>query len=165
MPPDGLIERFVASFEKLDEMAEFPEIYPLVRQLAVGSPDLYGRQRWKPMETRTDPSQLEPLLAKLPARFPPLFEQLVLSYRWAEVDLQLYRLLPNPPGPDLNGLLKETSKAPDLGRTSASPAIFSSEWAQTWTTTPCVLTLGHEQKARTVELSRSITKKFSATIV
>ena len=114
MPQDGLIERFVASFEKLDDLAEFPEIYPLVRQLAVGNPDPYGRQRWTPMAVRTDASQLEPLLTKLPARFPPLFEELVLSFRWAEVDLQSFRLLPNPPGPDLSGLLREMRKDPAL---------------------------------------------------
>ncbi len=112
MRQDDQIEQFIASFAQLDEMAEFPEIYPLVRQLAVGSPDSYGRLRWEPMKVRTDPAQLDPLLAKLPARLPPLFEQLVLSYRWAEVDLQSFRLLPNPPGPDLSGLLKEMSKAP-----------------------------------------------------
>jgi hypothetical protein len=112
MPEDKLIERFIASFEKLDELAEFPETHPLIRQLAVGDPDSYGRQRWKPMAMHTDPDELEPLLAKLPARFPPLFERLVLSFRWAEVDLQSFRLLANPPGPDLAGLLKEMSKAP-----------------------------------------------------
>ena len=48
---------------------------------------------------------LEAVYAKLPARFPPLYEQLVLSYRWLEVDLQLYRLHANLPGPGLSGLL------------------------------------------------------------
>jgi hypothetical protein len=78
MQQNELIEQFIASFEKLDEMAEFPETHPLVRQFAVGSPDPYGRLRWRPMKVRTDSSQLTPLLEKLPARFPPLFEQLAL---------------------------------------------------------------------------------------
>jgi|GEM_PF-6351743 len=47
MSEDNLIERFIASFNKLDEMAEFPAL-----------------------KVPTDSSQLEPLLAKLPARFP-----------------------------------------------------------------------------------------------
>jgi len=114
MRREDLIERFIASFQKLDEMAEFPEIYPMVRQLAVGNPDSDGRLRWEPLRKRTDPSQLDPLLAKLPAKFPPLFEELVLSYRWAEVDLQLFRLLPIPPGPDLSGLLHAMMKAKAL---------------------------------------------------
>jgi hypothetical protein len=110
MQKDELIEQFIASFEKLDEMAEFPETHPLVRQFAVGSPDRYGRLRWRAMKVQTDPSHLDQLLEKLPARFPPLFEQLVLSYRWAEVDLRLFRLLANPPGPDLMGMLNEMEK-------------------------------------------------------
>jgi hypothetical protein len=114
MAENELIERFVASFDKLDEMAEFPEIYQLVGQLAVGGPDSYGRVRWRPKKVHTDHSQLEFLLSKLPARFPPLFEELVLSYRWAEVDLKSFRLLPNPPGPDLSGLMKQMSKDPAL---------------------------------------------------
>ena len=95
MRQNELIERFVASFGKLNEMAEFPKIHPLVQQLAVGSPDSYGRQRWRPMKIHSEASQLEPLRAKFPARLPPLFEQLVLSYRWAEVDLQLTDPLAN----------------------------------------------------------------------
>lgn len=58
----------------------------------------------------TDASMLDQLYAKLPARFPPLYERLVLSYRWAEVDLGAYRLLANPRGPDLSGLLNEMLK-------------------------------------------------------
>jgi hypothetical protein len=58
----------------------------------------------------TDRSELEPIYARLPARFPPLYERLVLSYRWAEVDLGSFRLLANPPGSDLNGLFNEMSK-------------------------------------------------------
>ena len=64
MQPDELIEQFIASFEKLDEMAGFPEIHPLIRQLAVGSTDSYGGLRWRPMKMHTDASQLEPLRAK-----------------------------------------------------------------------------------------------------
>ena len=47
----------------------------------------------------------DPLYARLPGRFPPLFEQLVTAYTWeAEVDLGPLRLLPNPPGAGLAGL-------------------------------------------------------------
>lgn len=63
----------------------------------------------------TPPKALEAIYTKLPGRFPPLYECLVLSYRWAEVDLQSYRLLANPPGPDLSGLLEELSKDSILG--------------------------------------------------
>jgi hypothetical protein len=53
---------------------------------------------------------LDPLHAKLPGRFPPLYEQLVLTYRWADVDLVSYRLLGNPIGPNLSGLLDKMLK-------------------------------------------------------
>lgn len=40
---------------------------------------------------------LDSVYAKLPGRFPPLFEQLVTAYEWEdEVDLGPFRLLPNP---------------------------------------------------------------------
>jgi hypothetical protein len=53
---------------------------------------------------------LDSLYAKLPARFPPLYEQLVQLYRWPEVDLRSYRLFGNPLGADLSGLFHEMSK-------------------------------------------------------
>ena len=49
---DLLLERFVASLEN----------------------------RWAPVKCATDPRQIDALYAKLPARFPPLYERLVLSY-------------------------------------------------------------------------------------
>jgi hypothetical protein len=106
----SLIERFVASFTELDEMSANEVTNPVGWQLSVGQPDEYGFKRWQPVEVNTDRSLLELLYSKLPARFPPLYERLILSYRWAEVDLQNYRLLANPPGPDLSGLLAEMSK-------------------------------------------------------
>ena len=47
-------------------------------------------------------TSLDEFYEKLPHRFPPLCEQLVLSYRWMEVDLdEFLTLLANPPGPTL----------------------------------------------------------------
>jgi hypothetical protein len=61
----------------------------------------------------------DPLYARLPGRFPPLFEQLVTAYTWeAEVDLGPLRLLPNPPGAGLDGL------AEALFRLHTEPAGF-----------------------------------------
>src|SRR5262249_47185770 len=65
---------------------------------------------WLPIKVSTEFSLLEPIYSKLPARFPRLFERLVLSYRWLDVDLQSYRLLANPPGAGLEALLREMSK-------------------------------------------------------
>ena len=48
---------------------------------------------------------LHSVYAKLPGRFPPLFEQLVTAYEWEEeVDLGPFRLLPNPVGREIAGL-------------------------------------------------------------
>jgi hypothetical protein len=104
-----LIEQFVASFERLDEMAVFETTDPVAEQLAVGDPDEYGRRNWRPSAIRTEAAMLDLLYATLPARFPVLFEELVLSYRWADVDLRSFRLLANPPGPDLSSLLASAS--------------------------------------------------------
>ena len=48
---------------------------------------------------------LDSVYAKLPGRFPPLFEQLVTAYEWEEeVDLGPFRLLPNPMEWEIAGL-------------------------------------------------------------
>ena|SRR6185437_15603060 len=107
-----LLERFISCFPKHDEMIVFPEIDPIAVQLSVGQPDEYGYLRWEPKRAATDFSELNHLYEKLPARFPPLFEELVLDYRWAEIDLRMYRLLPNPPGPDFSGLFLQISGDP-----------------------------------------------------
>jgi hypothetical protein len=52
----------------------------------------------------TADAALEPIYARIPARFPPLYERLVLSYRWDELDFETYRLLENPPRVGLEGL-------------------------------------------------------------
>ncbi|MGA9041913.1 MAG: hypothetical protein WB421_15380 [Terriglobales bacterium] len=106
-----LLQRFIRCFEKLDDMAAW-DATPIAQQLAVGDPDQYGLRVWRPIQVNSASSLIEPLYAKLPARFPKLFEQLVLAYRWAEVDLMTCRLLANPPGPTLDGLLQEISKDP-----------------------------------------------------
>ena len=105
-----LLEEFAASFEKLDEMTNWRGIDQVALELRSGEPDGYGQFDWRPSKTFGEPGLLELLYANLPARFPPLYEKLVLSYRWAEVDLGSFRLLPNPPGPDLSRLLAEITR-------------------------------------------------------
>jgi|SRR5271154_1617130 len=105
-----LVEQFVASFEKLDEMSADESLDPISWRLAEGERNQYGRKTWRPANTTTDRSKLVPIYARLPAWFPPLYERLVLSYRWAEVELESFRLLAKPLGPDLNGLFNEMSK-------------------------------------------------------
>jgi hypothetical protein len=110
----SLVECFVASFATLDEMSADEVDDPIGWELSVGELDEYGFKRWQPLRVDTPWSALEDIYAKLPGRFPPLYEQLILSYRWGEVDLETYRLLANPPTPNLSGLLGEMSKDPAL---------------------------------------------------
>jgi hypothetical protein len=105
-----LLDRFVASFNRFDDLSVFEGWGQNSAQLAVGEPDEWGRRHWRPAKVRSEPALLEPIYSKLPARFPPLFEHFVLSYRWAEVELRSCRLLANPPGISLEGLLKEMSR-------------------------------------------------------
>src|SRR5215469_2156711 len=100
-----LVERFIATFEKLGEMRAVKELDPVAWELAFGDPHpRLGHKHWRPIRVDTSSEYLEPIYAKLPARFPPLYERLVLSYRWAEIDLELFTLLANPPGFDLSRL-------------------------------------------------------------
>ena len=100
-----LLRQFVACWQKLDGLDLKSSIDGLSFNLPPDSPLRAQHDFWRPLHLVTDRSALEAVYAKLPARFPPLYEQLVLSYRWLEVDLQLYRLHANPPGPGLSGLL------------------------------------------------------------
>src|ERR1700693_5240282 len=104
----SLIQEYVGCFEKLGDMTAW-DTDPVASQLAVGEDDQYGFKQWRPMKVDTDSKKLEGLYSILPARFPPLFERLILTYRWAEIDLQAYRLLANPPGMDLSGLFTAMS--------------------------------------------------------
>jgi hypothetical protein len=94
---DGLLAEFVGTFGKFYELAEYADIYPIVAELAVGEPDDLGQTHWQPPGIETDSRCLDPLYAKLPGRFPLLYERFVLTYRWAEVDLDailFWQILP-----------------------------------------------------------------------
>jgi len=114
---DVLLEQFIGVFGKFDELAEYSDIHPIVAELAVGEPDELGQTHWRPARVNTDRRCLDPIYAKLPGRFPPLYEKLILMYRWADTDLGAYTLLANPPGPDLSRLFGEISKDPGLWQT------------------------------------------------
>ena len=102
-----LLSRFVASFEKLGDLTTYYELDPNAWALSFGDLDEYEMKQWRPVLCATARSALDDLYSKIPQRFPPLYEELLLTYRWAEVDLEMYRLLANPAGTDLKGIQLE----------------------------------------------------------
>lgn len=103
---DELIRRFVAAFARLDDRIGKPGERRSSEPLDGANPNV-ERPSWHPELVVTGRAQLEPLYRRLPGRFPDLYEHLVLTHRWREIDLQIVRLLANPPGPTLSGLEDE----------------------------------------------------------
>lgn len=104
-----MLAHYVASFEKLGELRAYHSIDPIARSFAVADPDEWGRVAWRPRRTETKVELLDSLYAKLPARFPPLFERLLLTFRWAKVDLKTYTLMANPLDSDFQAFFTEIS--------------------------------------------------------
>src|SRR5216684_2772882 len=102
----NLLAQFIAAFEKLHDLRAVR-----VPSALHVSTDEYGWEDWQPLQVTTPPTALEGLYKKLglpghgSTRFPLLYETLLLSYRWAEVDLGDYRLLANEPAEDFSPLL------------------------------------------------------------
>src|SRR5580704_16423439 len=111
MRDDDLLARFVATFAQLDDLTCLPS-EPPPAELMNPAPDC--GDRWRPAAIATGRDQLEALYRKIPGPFPALYERLVLSYRWLEVDLGTARLLPNAPGPSLDGLADAMLRDPVL---------------------------------------------------
>lgn len=110
----ALLERFVGRFAELSDLTFFPDIDPIEREFSTGEVGTYGEETWRPIRVATDPSTLDLLYSKLPARLPRLFEGLLLNYRWAGVDLDLFTLTANPPGEDLSRWLAQISNDKSL---------------------------------------------------
>ena len=102
----GLLAEYIATFAKLDDLSgtEFPP------SLVIRT-DEYGWEEWRPRQMTTEASALKVLYQDLGLRgfgstqFPPLYEALLLSHRWAVVNLGNYSLLANVPAEDFTPLL------------------------------------------------------------
>jgi hypothetical protein len=104
-----LLERFVATFEKLDEwIARDHDIPANSQKVAIDGFHSHDYKP-KPVKFQTASTALAEFYELVPLRFPPLLEKLLLSYRWPEVDLVSYRLAANPPGEGLNGFFHAIS--------------------------------------------------------
>jgi hypothetical protein len=102
---DQLLARFVAALERLGEFWTTHE-NPPPHSLLVGiDEDDWGYLRWRPTLIATDRAELDPIYARIPGVFPKLYERLVLTYRWLDVELDSF-LRANPPEPTLAGLAK-----------------------------------------------------------
>ena len=107
----AFVERFVASFGMLDEMLAIEDLNPIAWELPTGEPDEYGRKRWRPARRASERSVLDSIYSQTARTISAAFELLVLSYRWDEVDLELFTATCRTHlGPDLDGLLNEMSK-------------------------------------------------------
>ncbi len=103
---DQLLADFVATFQKFDDsLWERDRIVPDFMLVERDPED--GTQEWKPAKVATERSELAELYQRIPAPFSPLYERLVLTYRWYQVMLPTFTLLANPPGPIAEGLAAE----------------------------------------------------------
>jgi hypothetical protein len=106
---EQLLTEFVDSFAKLDDMIvwNLDDAAPELQAGRIGNHD-----RWRPNRKQTDPEMLIPLYHRLRCRFPPLYERLVLSYRWLNVELELLELFGNPPEEGFNLLADQIFRDP-----------------------------------------------------
>lgn len=106
---DRLVQRLIAAFGVLGDLVVWGGVENVSSELAAGFDDSpWARPLWKPVPIDTPRGELEDCYSILGGEFPPLYERLVLSYRWLEIDLKGFvRLFANPPGSLTTGLLVE----------------------------------------------------------
>ncbi|MBL4883927.1 MAG: hypothetical protein JKY95_05255 [Planctomycetaceae bacterium] len=102
-----LLRQFVDSFQRFDDMLVV-DAAPLdmIIEQDTDEWDSWSNElsTWKPIPFETSPEALQSIYTRIAGRFPTMYEQLILSYRWFEVDLKIIRLFANPSGPGLTGL-------------------------------------------------------------
>jgi hypothetical protein len=94
----NVIEEFVNTFAILDELlllrdidVEDGDVVPL----STSGWDADNRAVWRPVGVRTSRAVLKDLYQRVPGPLPSMYEELILSYQWAEVDLGRLTLLAN----------------------------------------------------------------------
>ena len=108
-----LLEKFVGAFRALNGELLYEEgVGEIPAEMSDGFDDSkWARQKWKPVPMASDPGSLREVYEQLPARLPPLYEQLLLNYRWMRVELgDWMSLLANPPGEDFSKLIEEMTR-------------------------------------------------------
>ncbi len=114
---EELLALFVAAFRELDDLfyvekSPPPQGLPVEADLEVGSV-----LRWRPVEIVTAPAELSAIHSRIGSRLPQLYEELILQYRWLQVDIGVCRLVPNEPSPDLHPLADAMLEDPVLNQT------------------------------------------------
>ncbi len=114
MDDAALIRRFVDSFHRFDNMTIVPPDQSFDVLLTEDSFDEYGFGHLRPAAIATPEECLGGIRSRFDDALPQLYELLVLSYRWLEVDLGVCRLLANEPASDLGPLMKQIFGDPIL---------------------------------------------------
>jgi len=113
----ALIQRFVDCFQRLDD-STYTADEPPPAELSLGpDPNDWNTIRWAPAAIATPPESLTALPRS--ESLPMLYRQLVVSFRWLSVDLEIVRLLGNPPGDGLQPLANLMTADPVLENTLA----------------------------------------------
>ncbi len=90
-----IISAFVKSFQ-FDQF--FTHENPPPDELNAGiDPSDWDCVRWQPAKSETSREEIKRIYADLETKFPPLYEQLVLSWRWLDVEIPGVRMFANPP--------------------------------------------------------------------
>jgi len=107
MTDESLLKRFVATFGAFDDLSANRAFVGRgnIEPLLLGQWDEWGFADWKPIAERTPREALQEVYRVVHGRFPPLYEDLVLSYRWYRVDVGPVQLLSSLP-PNLDGLVE-----------------------------------------------------------
>ena len=106
MADSELLRRLVRTFGAFDDLNAARRLVGAgdIAPLLVEPWGDFGFAAWRPIEDRTPRETLGDLYRSVPGPCPGLYEQLVLSYRWYQVDVGPVRLLTSL-GPGLQGLL------------------------------------------------------------
>jgi hypothetical protein len=106
-----LVRRLVRTFGAFDDLRAARDLVGSgdIKPLLVEPFNDFGFAVWKPIDDHTSREALENLYRTVPGPFPSLYEELVLSFRWYDVDVGPLRLMTSL-GPGLRGLLESITK-------------------------------------------------------
>ena len=92
---DEVLRRFVDAFSAFDDMRVGLdlELEGDITEIVVAPFNERGWTDWRPARVDLPADALRELYRHVPGPMPPLYERLVLSYRWTEVDVGRVRLL------------------------------------------------------------------------